>query len=226
MKPYNVLVNLFGKSPVRPLQVHMAKVMETVAVLPALIEAVVARDQATVASTQERISALENEADHLKHELRLNLPRSLFLPVERRDLLEILTMQDNVANRAKDVAGLIRGRKMTFPERIGPPMLKFARRCVDACAQAQKAVNELDELVETGFRGAEVELVQHMITELDHIEKETDQIQVEVRAMMFEMEKDLPPVDIMFIYRVIDLIGDVADCAQRVGSRLQLLLAR
>ncbi|MDX1433804.1 MAG: TIGR00153 family protein [Gammaproteobacteria bacterium] len=226
MRPYHALVNLFGKSPIRPLQVHMAKVMETVAELPALIEAVVARDQATVNAAQERISALENEADHLKHELRLNLPRSLFLPVERRDLLEILTMQDNVANRVKDIAGLIRGRKMTFPESIGPLMLKFARRCVDACAQAQKAVNELDELVETGFRGAEVDLVQNMITELDHIEKETDQIQVEVRALMFDLEGDLPPVHTMFIYRIIDWIGDVGDCAQRVGSRLQLLLAR
>lgn len=226
MPPINPILDLFGSSPVHPLQQHMSKVMECVNQLPALVEAACRDDQDAVAEQQERIAALENEADDLKHQLRLHLPRSLFLPVDRRDLLEVLTMQDNVANRAKDIAGLVRGRRMAFPDTLGPRLLDFARRSVDACAQAQRTVNELDELVETGFRGAEVKLVQNMIEELDRIEKDTDVIQVEVRAMLMSMEKDLPPVDVMFIYRVIDWIGDLGDLAQRVGSRLQLMLAR
>ncbi len=226
MPPINPILDLFGSSPVHPLQQHMSKVMECVNQLPALVEAACRDDQDAVAEQQERIAALENEADDLKHQLRLHLPRSLFLPVDRRDLLEVLTMQDNVANRAKDIAGLVRGRRMAFPDTLGPRLLDFARRGVDACAQAQRTVNELDELVETGFRGAEVKLVQNMIEELDRIEKDTDVIQVEVRAMLMSMEKDLPPVDVMFIYRVIDWIGDLGDLAQRVGSRLQLMLAR
>ena len=47
-----------------------------------------------------------------------------------------------------------------------------------------------------------------------------------MRGKVFEMEKDLPPVDVMFIYRVIEWIGDLADLAQRVGSRLEIMLAR
>lgn len=226
MPPFNPIANLFGTSPVRPLQRHMAKVVECVSQLEPLFEAVSANDTQAVNQVQERIVALEHEADDLKHDLRLHLPRSLFLPVERRDLLEVLTMQDNIANRAKDIAGLIRGRQMTFPEDLGPQLQTFVKRCIDACLQAQKTVNELDELVETGFRGAEVELVQSLITELDLIETDTDKIQVDIRAKVFEIERDLPPIDAMFLYRVIDWTGDVGDCAQRVGSRLQLMLAR
>lgn len=65
-----------------------------------------------------------------------------------------------------------------------------------------------------------------MIKTLDDIESDTDKIQVKVRAALFKQEKDLPPVDVMFMYRVIDSIGDLADLSQRVGSRLELMLAR
>ena len=226
MPPFNPIVNLFGTSPVRPLQIHMAKVVECVSQLEPLFDAVLANDADKVNEVQERIATLENAADDLKHDLRLHLPRSLFLPVERRDLLEVLTMQDNIANRAKDIAGLIRGRRMSLPADIGPLFKEFVKRGIDACLQAQKTVNELDELVETGFRGAEVELVQNLINELDRIETDTDKIQVEVRAKVFAIERDLPPIDAMFLYRIIDWTGDIGDRAQRVGSRLQLMLAR
>jgi predicted phosphate transport protein (TIGR00153 family) len=222
----NPILDLFGSSPITPLQQHMAKAVECANELPALIEAACANDQIKVAMQQERISLLENEADDLKHALRLHLPRSLFLPVDRRDLLEVLTTQDSVANCTKDIAGLVRGRRMHFPAAIGPRLIEFAHRSVDACRQAEKTVDELDELVHTGFRGAEVTLVENMIHELDRIEKDTDLIQVAVRAGLFELETTLPPIDVMFFYEVINAIGNLGDSAQRVGSRLQLMLAR
>jgi predicted phosphate transport protein (TIGR00153 family) len=65
-----------------------------------------------------------------------------------------------------------------------------------------------------------------LIEELDVIEQDTDSLQIEVRRSLFKLEKDLPPVDVMFLYQIIDWIGDVADRAQRVGNRLEQLLAR
>lgn len=204
----------------------MVEVMEAVAPLSPLIEAVLAHNEERVAAIQEEIARHEDQADDLKHELRLHLPRSLFMPVERRDVLEVLNMQDRIANRAKDIAGLIRGRHMTIPNSIKEDIVQFISRGVDACAQAKRIIDELDELVETGFSGAEVDRVQDMIKELDRIEKDTDEIQVRIRAKLFDVERELPPVDVMFLYRIIDWIGDLGDRAQRVGSRLQIMLAK
>jgi predicted phosphate transport protein (TIGR00153 family) len=222
----NPILGLFGRSPVRPLQEHMGTVVECVRELAPLFEALIAGDFERVNACQQRIGELEDKADDQKHDLRLHLPRSLFLPVERRDLLEVLTMQDNIANRAKDIAGLVRGRKMQIPDELGPLMQAFVNRSIDACSQAKRPIDELDELVEIGFRGREVDEVQEMIREVDRIEKETDDIQILVRAALLEIEKELHPLDAMFLYRVIDFVGDIGDRAQRVGSRLQLLLAR
>lgn len=190
------------------------------------MDAVLKEDWQLAKKQQTKISMLEREADKLKRDLRLHLPSSLFMPVSRRDLLEVLTMQDKVANKAKDIAGLIIGRKMVFPDALGPDVLEFVKRCIDASRQAQKAINELDELVETGFSGKEVTVVQAMIKKLDNIESHTDKLQVGIRSKLFKQEDKLPPVNVMFLYRVIDWIGDLADLSQRVGSRLELILAR
>jgi len=226
MSPKSYIFSMFGSSPVRPMQKHMAEVQACVNELIPFFEAALAGEWEQAMEEQKKISELEGAADELKRELRLHLPSGLMMAMSRRDLLETLTMQDRIANKAKDIAGLMLGRHMSFPADIAPLMLTFVKRCVDASAQAQAAINELDELVETGFRGREVALVESMITRLDEIESDTDRMQVEVRAKLYEVEKDLPPVDVMFIYRVIEWIGDLADLAQRVGSRLEVMLAR
>lgn len=222
----NYFSGIFARSPINPLQTHMARVQACISELEALFEAAIEKDFDSVAATQQRISDLEHEADELKKELRIHLPKGMFMPVSRGDVLNVLAMQDRIANRSKDIAGIITGRKMEIPEVMGPLFIKFVSRSVDASAQAQVAINELDELVETGFRGGEVRLVEKMLTELDAIESDTDTIEREIRHTLFEIENTLPPIDAMFLYQLIDWTGDLGDLAQRVGSRLQLMLAR
>jgi len=226
---FTTISNMFGASPIRPLQKHMESVQTCISQLMPFFDAVLAGDWDEARKQQAEISRLENAADDLKRELRLNMPRSLFMAMSRRDLLEVLTMQDKIANKAKDIAGLITGREMSFPTDFGPLLKDFIARSIDASAQAQKAINELDELVETGFRGNEVQLVEAMIHKLDEIESDTDTIQIKIRSTLFAMfaiETELNPVEVMFLYRIIDWIGDLGDLAQRVGSRLELMLAR
>ncbi len=217
---------IFGSSPVDPMQEHMAKVYACASELVPLFNAVINEDWESVEQSQQKISDLEHEADVLKKALRMNLPNGLFLPMSRQDLLEVLLSQDRIANKAKDIAGIIVGRRMTLPAVIHEDYIRFVQRCVDACKQAKKAINELDELVETGFGGQEIKIVSDMITKLDEIESDTDNLQSAIRHQIFAIEKDLPPVDVMFLYRIIEATGDVADNSQRVGSRLQLMLAR
>ena len=222
----NPFVSLFGRSPIGPMQQHIAKAYECAACLVPFFEAIFAEDWERVEQVQQEMVRLEKDADKLKRDVRVHLPKSLFLPVPRSDLLELLSVQDKVANRAKDIAGLMLGRQMTIPQPLQPIMQKFVQRTVDACQQALKAMNELDEILETGFGNREVRGVTEMIEVLEDIEHDTDRMQIEVRRNLFKIEKTLPPVDVMFMYTIIEWIGDVADRAERVGNRLEQLLAR
>jgi predicted phosphate transport protein (TIGR00153 family) len=114
---------------------------------------------------------------------------------------------------------------MQVPTQIAAQFLEFVERNVDAAKQARKSVRELDELFTAGFRGAEVDLVAGLIEELDQIETDTDDKQAALRAALFQIESTLNPVDAMFMYKVIETTGEIADMAERVGRRLELLLS-
>ncbi len=224
--PTTPFLNMFGRSPIRPLEEHMAKVHACVKELLPFFEAVLAKDWATVESLQQEIVRLENKADGLKRDLRLHLPKSLFMPVSRSDLLDLLNVQDHLASRAKDIAGLILGRKMIFPEPIASDFMEFVKKNIEASQQANVAIHELDELLETGFSGNEIKHVERMIQKLLHIEEETDAQEIALRQALFQIETKLPPIDVMFLYKIIEWTGDLADQAREVGDQLQTLLAR
>jgi predicted phosphate transport protein (TIGR00153 family) len=222
----NPIGAMFGRSPIRPIQEHMAMAQNCVVLLGEFLEASFANDWTKAASLQQAIRSSENGADDLKSNVRTNLPKNLFLPVPRSDLLELLSTQDRLANRAKDIAGLMLGRKMAIPKDLVAPVKEYYKESLRASEQALKVIQELDELLETGFRGKEVELVEALILELDELEHRSDVSQIKLRAKLFELEASLPPVHVMFLYRIIDLIGDLADISQKIGSRLLVLIAR
>ncbi len=220
------LSGIFGKSPVQPLQEHMKLIVKCAEELVSFTRAVIDGDRPQVETCHEHIIELENEADAMKKDLRLHLPTSLFMPVDRRDVLEVLTMQDKVAGACRNVAGIIAGRKMVLPREIQEPYLEFVETCVSAVSQASVAISELDELVETGFDKSERKRVNKTLARLDRIENQTDEQASGLYRTMFTIEDEWPPVQVVFLYSVLDKTGSIADRAQRVGSRLQLMLAR
>jgi predicted phosphate transport protein (TIGR00153 family) len=217
---------MFGPSPIRPIEQHMHKTYLCAKQLYPLFEAVNKHDWNTVKSIKDTIVSMEKEADIIKRDLRLHLPTGLFLPVARTDLLELLSAQDRIANKAEDIASLIDSRHMVIPSVLSTLFMPFLSRCLDAAKQACKAINELDDLLESGFRGNEVQIVEDMILTLDEIEQDTDEKLAEIRHSIFELEKDMPAIEIFFLYKLVQWIGDLADHAQTVGGRLQILIAR
>ena len=220
------IFNIFAKSPIKPLQQHISTCFECAKLLCSFFNAVTQNDWQQAASVYDEIRDLEHQADELKQKLRLNLPQSLFLPVSRADLIQMIKVQDKIANRAKDISGLTLGRKMAMPEAIAEFYMSYLKASLRTVGKAKKAIHELDELLETGFRGVEVKVVEKMIIELDDCEHETDELQVTIRRKLFEIEDSLSPVDVMFLYKVIEWTGDLSDDAQIIGGQLQLLLAR
>ena len=194
--------------------------------IPELFQATASNDWERAKQLQKEITNAEREADKLKRSVRRHLPKSLFLPVPRSDLLSLVSIQDQVANTAKDITMIVMGRNMRFPEPMLEPVQEFADACAATSRQALTAIQELDELLEVGFSGREVKLVESMLKELDKLERRTDKLAVSLRARLFKLESELPPVDVMFYYRVLALLGTLADSAETVGDRLQILLAK
>ena len=220
------ITSLFGKSPIAPLQKHMKQVHSCLKDFNAFAKAANAQDWDKAETTHISINKKEEKADKLKKKLRMNLPSTFMMPFSRRDLLDVLLIQDSIANITKDLAGLMMTRHMVFPQEIADDFIKLAGDCIKTSDAALAAINELDELLETAFSGRERNRVSKMIKTINELEHETDDAQDNIRNKLFALESDLPPVDVMFYYRAIEWLGETADAAQKVGSRFEVMLAK
>ena len=182
---------LVGRSPIRPMQEHMKSAVECARQLVPLVDAMAEGDIDSIRATRERIDELEHTADEIKNEIRSHLPRRLMLAMERRDMLEILDSQDSIADVTQDVAELADQREMRLPEPLISPLKLLSARVVQACEQADRVINELDELLETGFGARETSRVEEMISQLCQIETETDDLQDAACRALFAIESDL-----------------------------------
>jgi predicted phosphate transport protein (TIGR00153 family) len=204
----------------------MRAVKECVNEVPSLFDALLADDRDGVIAAKDRIFAAEQKADDLQNALRNHLPKSLFMPVDRRDLLDMLEMQDTIANSAQDIAGLMVERNMEVVDAMRDPLKALVTACVDTANHAATIIEELDELVEMGFSGREATQVGDMLEKLNTMEDETDDLGMALTKLLFEHEDDMKPVSVIFWYQLIQWIGDLADYSEKVGDRLRLLLAR
>ncbi|EHJ93538.1 TIGR00153 family protein [Vreelandella boliviensis] len=222
----NPFSSMFGRSPFQPLLAHIVKANECADQLLPFFEATLANDWDKAEELRENVTRLEHDADTLKTELRLNLPNTMFLPVSRSDLLDLISVQDKIANKVRDITGIMLGRKMCVPDELAEPMRDYIRTSVACVAQARQALEELKDLLESGFGKNVSDVMQKMIRELHTLEHQADDQQVTIRRQLFALESQLPPVDVIFLYKIIDWVGELSDRAERVGSRLQILTAR
>ena len=193
--------------------------------VPDLFEALCAGDEKKIHEIRDEIFALENKADEIKNELRSHLPKTLFMPVDRRDILEILVLQDSIADTAQDIAGALIVRRPKVVDSIRSPLIDLTGRCLDACHQLARIMEQLDELVETSFGGRGAETVLAMINELNRIETDTDTKAIDLLNELFAHEGEIDPVSLMIWHRLIRWVGDLADYSEMVGNRVRLLIA-
>jgi predicted phosphate transport protein (TIGR00153 family) len=141
-------------------------------------------------------------------------------------LLDVLLIQDSIANITKDLAGLMMSRHMVFPKEFAEDFINLTGLCIKTSGAALVAINELDELLETAFSSRERKIVDQMIKKINELEHDTDIAQSEIREKLFALESNLPPIDVMFYYRAIEWLGETADAAQKVGSRFEVMLTK
>jgi predicted phosphate transport protein (TIGR00153 family) len=220
------ITSLFGKSPISPLQQHMKKVHSCIKEFGVFAKATNAENWEKAQAAQISIVQKEHKADKLKKKLRMNLPSTFMMPFSRRDLLDVLLIQDSIANITKDLAGLMMTRRMVFPKEFAEDFINLTGLCIKTSAAALVAINELDELLETAFSSRERKIVDQMIKKINELEHDTDIAQSKIREKLFALESSLAPVDVMFYYRAIEWLGETADAAQKVGSRFEVMLTK
>ena len=203
----------------------MVKVVECARELPALVDAVIDGRADDLAASQLKIAALESEADAIKNDLRSHLPRRLFLSVDRRDLLELLDMQDTIADSAEDVGDMLVVRPWVIPERLRQPLRDLTAAALECVNRAGLVLGRMDDLSSAAFAGPEVVRTIALIEEVHRLEEVADEAEVVLQRLVFDEEEALGPIGVMMWLRLLEVMGDVADYAKKACNRLRLLIA-
>jgi uncharacterized protein len=220
------IFELFGKSPFEPLAKHGQMVDEVIREIPPLVEALLGGDWTEAKEVSDRISRQEHRADQLKAEIRGHLPRSLFLPVDRGDLLRLLKAQDAMADAVEDLAVLITMRETPVPAELAPHVLALTDQVMEAAGTWFTISKLLPHLQEAAFTGPEVKKVLDLIDTLGEQEWRSDQLGAQLGRETVHLEDDLGAVSLMFIMRISQKLGDVPNHAETAGDMVRLMLAR
>lgn len=217
------IAKLFGKSPFAPLQTHMDKVALCVGELPALFQALITQDMPTIQRISAHISRLEHEADLTKNDIRNHLPKSLFLPVDRGALLDILSLQDALADQAEEIA--LHAAIRTLPlAALREDFLSLCKKNIEAFGLARKVMKELEELLESSFGGLEAQKVKGMVESIAFCEYEMVLIRNQLIQRLYREGDEMPYPVFHLSLTLIEEIGCLACLSEKLGNRVRMLL--
>jgi predicted phosphate transport protein (TIGR00153 family) len=221
------LSSLFARSPFGPIKEHQHKVQECAELTSPIIEACLRGDHDQVRQLARQISALEQESDTIKNRVRDGLPKSLFMPVSRSDLLNVLSVQDSIADVAEDLGVLLTFREMEpLPKVVAELLRDHVRASLEVVHQSTEVVEQLDKLVQASFAGPEAQRVLGMIDLLDQKEHEADKVQDQLAKAFFANEDSFKPAAIFLWMKIFNKVGDLANYAEKMGHRVRLFMAQ
>ena len=220
----SIISKLFGKSPFEPLYQHMLKVKACVDLVRPLMDALLKGNEKKLEEVAHKIFKAEHEADLVKKDIRSHLPKSIFLPVARGDILRFLKEQDHIADSAEDLAVLLTLRKTTVPDEIRNELKNFVDKVLDTYEMAMTVSSEIKVLAETSFGGVEAHKVMELIEQLKLKEWEADKAQMIAAKKVYSIEKELDPVSVMMWMQIFKELGTLANHAENAGDQMRTML--
>ncbi len=224
--PTSALSGLLRGSPFKPIKEHMEVVFSCVCIVPPLFDALYVKDSKQLLELADQINKLETKADKLKSTFRLSMPKSLLLPVDRKDLLSLIGDQDRIADTAEEISKIVSYRKMEVPEAIKELLDELLEATMEITSDAKSMIDQLEELLEAGFGGLKFKKVSGMIAAVRRSEHNIDAIIHRTNLALFSVENELDPVSVMFWYKIIDHLGSISDQCENLADRLLLFISK
>ena len=218
------IARLFGKSPFAPLQSHMKKVSLCIERLSDTFNAFAKMDMEKIEKLVTDLSRMEHEADLSKNDIRNHLPKSLFLPIDRAHFLEILSVQDSIADKAEDVGILLTLRSLEPFLNFHADLLTFFKKNELVFLDAKHIIEEIDELLESSFGGLEAEKVKTMVEQTALKEYEADKMRRTLMRQLFTHGDTLSLPVFHLWMRLIEEVGAIAHLSERLANRIRMIL--
>lgn len=215
------IAKLFGRSPFVPLQAHMERVHQCVERVRPIVDAFLSGDSARVEQLTGEISELEHRADEVKQDIQQQLHRHLFMAVDRGRLIEIVSVQDSIADKVENLGRLLTIKPMKAPQGMRDLFYRYLEKNLESFTGARKIIEQLDELLESSFGGAEAQRVGQMVHQVAVLEHEADIIQHELLVELFNHESEYSHGEFYLWTQILRQVGEISDLSERLAHRIR-----
>ncbi len=220
------VADTFRRSPFEGLYLHAEKVRECIATLKQALQFYTDGKYEDFKVLTKKVAELEGEADQIKGNIRNHLPKFIFLPVDKSNFLMLLREEDAILDYAEDAALWLDLRHTPIPESIKVEFMDHANKVVETVEVLQVVMQNLRDLLETSFSKKEREQTKKLIYEVHKKEYEADVIERNLTKKIFALEKQLDPISIFHLVRVVDIIAQIANHAENAGDRIRAMIAK
>ena len=224
--PIRSILDMFAKSPFKPLNEHAEKVKLTVMKMDDDVRAYCDGDAAKVEELYGEISSLEHDADSVKHTIREHLPSNLLMPVDRTDILTFLKQQDDIANSAEMVSQMLAMKMVKVPPQVKDVILKLEDEVLSTVEEHVAAAQQITTLLDSAFSSKRVQEVQDIIDKVDAQKHNVDVIKFEAMKLIYANENELGCIGVYHLIELVKEIGWVAGHAENSSDRLRLIVAK
>ena len=170
------------------------------------------------------VSELEHDADLIKNDIRSTLPQSFLFSVDRSNFLEILSIQDDLADVAEEIANILTIKELQIPPDIKADFLAFKNKNMEAVWTVKEIVFNFEELLEASFGGPIAEKMQNKIDETAYTEHEADLLKRRLLKSLFNIADRMSTPDFYLWMHLIEAMGKISHSAEKLALRIGMLL--
>lgn len=166
------------------------------------------------------VSKLEHQADQIKDDIRESLLKRFFMPIDRSEVLEILSLQDSLADTAEDVCKVLTIRKLPFPDDVRVEFDKFLELNINAYSICASIISQLDELIEAGFGGTEAERIRSLAKDAAFAEHQADVVQMNLLKKLYAHDVDFSTGEFHLWMRFTRTLGKLSNVSENLADRV------
>ncbi len=215
---------LFSRAPFELLELHMEKVIACLVKLDELLRIFEDTDLIKLETLSQIVSEIEHEADMIKNDIRSTLPQSFLFSIDRSNFLEILSVQDDLADVAEEIANLLTIKQMVIPPDIKADLTAYKDKNMEAVWDVKEIVFSFEELLEASFGGPVAQKIQIKIEQIAYKEHESDLLKRKLLKSLFNISESLSTPDFYLCMHLIEAIGKISHSSEKLALRIGMLL--
>jgi hypothetical protein len=218
------LLSFIVKSPFdEGMNEHSEKVKECTWAFQQAVECFLSDQCVSFEKHRQELIKVKSEADAIKRRIRGHFPRLRIMPINKYQLLMYLKEEDKILNAIeRSLEWLSRKADPGIPESLKKDIFLLVDSIIEPIEELSNMVTDAGRYF-MNYSEKKRGKIKSSANSLREKKAEADRIGSDFTSKIFTLDSD--PVTILYMVKLVELIGSIAGHAENAGDMMQAMLA-